>query len=219
MRKLVFLHGAGANTQAHHDFAHELLPAIKKCFNVYDVTVYGDSIAYGYGNRNISWFDMLYGAQNALKLAQNGEKITDVLRKIKKDTHSYQTLICAVGINDLLQPTPVLGKHAFTDLLSEYEAVLNIATKKAERVWVQSVLPVRENLFPRQDWLEADMWAHNETITCFNAALADLCQRLNVRFLDFYTPFAGQDLTTLYGDAVHLNDKGQTFLKTLYEKA
>ena len=45
----------------------------------YKFGVYGDSIAFGYGNNNQSWFDELYLGSNALKLAQNGEKIEDVL--------------------------------------------------------------------------------------------------------------------------------------------
>ena len=51
----------------------------------YKFGVYGDSIAFGYGNNNQSWFDELYLGNEALKLAQNGEKIEDVLSKIKQD--------------------------------------------------------------------------------------------------------------------------------------
>ena len=53
----------------------------------YRFGVYGDSIAFGYGNNNHSWFDELYFANEALKLAQNGEKIEDVLNKIKQDNN------------------------------------------------------------------------------------------------------------------------------------
>lgn len=37
----------------------------------YKFGVYGDSIAFGYGNNNQSWFDELYLGNEALKLAQN----------------------------------------------------------------------------------------------------------------------------------------------------
>ena len=47
----------------------------------YKFGVYGDSIAFGYGNNNQSWFDELYLGSNALKLAQNGEKIEDVFNE------------------------------------------------------------------------------------------------------------------------------------------
>ena len=46
----------------------------------YKFGVYGDSIAFGYGNNNQSWFDELYLGNEALKLAQNGEKINPDLR-------------------------------------------------------------------------------------------------------------------------------------------
>ncbi len=185
---------------------------------MYDFAVYGDSIAYGYGNADESWFDKLYSDKKSIKLAQNGEKTADVLRKIKNDDNTYQTLIIAVGINDLLQTSPLAIKYSFADLLSQYTDILQIATGKAERVIVQSVLPVREDLFPNQDWLDIDMWAQNETIVQFNAALNLLCQKFAVTFVDFYNIFTEQNLTTLYCDAVHLNNRGQAFLKTLYEQ-
>ncbi len=184
---------------------------------MYDFGVYGDSIAYGYGNRNISWFDKLYQGSNSVKLAQNGEKIADVLRKIKNDNNSYHTLIIAVGVNDLLQPVPNTETGSFSDLLSQYEEILHIAREKAQHLVVQSVLPARESLFPNQDWLDVDMWVHNETIVRFNRELSELCQKCAVHFVDFYDAFSVQDLTALYCDAVHLNDKGQLFLKALYE--
>ncbi len=202
----------------HNEFADELLSALKKCFQIYNVGVYGDSIAFGYGNNNISWFDKLHKGKNALKLAQNGEKIANVLQKSKTDNKSYSTLIFAIGINDLLQISPLVTKRSFSDLLSQYEEILKRAKEKAQHVIVQSVLPVREDLFPNQDWLDIDMWAHNETITCFNTSLALLCQKLSIQFIDFYTVFEKQNLADLYCDAVHLNNEGQTFLKELYEK-
>lgn len=66
--------------------------------------VYGDSIAFGYGNGNYSWFDRLAENKTALKLAQNGAKIADVAAALANDKNYYQTLFIAVGINDLLQP-------------------------------------------------------------------------------------------------------------------
>ena len=61
----------------------------------YKFGVYGDSIAFGYGNNNQSWFDELYLGNEALKLAQNGEKIEDVLSNIKQDNNHYDTLFFA----------------------------------------------------------------------------------------------------------------------------
>jgi hypothetical protein len=38
----------------------------------YQYGVYGDSIAFGYGNNNQSWFDINYKGLKSIKLAQNG---------------------------------------------------------------------------------------------------------------------------------------------------
>ena len=85
----------------------------------YKFGVYGDSIAFGYGNNNQSWFDELYLGSNALKLAQNGEKIEDVLSKIKQDNNHYDTLFLAVGINNLLSTSPQNNQIPITELISK----------------------------------------------------------------------------------------------------
>ena len=76
----------------------------------YRFGVYGDSIAFGYGNNNQSWFDELYLGSNALKLAQNGEKIEDVLSKIKQDNNHYDTLFFAVELTICYQLRPKVIK-------------------------------------------------------------------------------------------------------------
>ncbi len=186
---------------------------------VYEFGVYGDSIAFGYGNHNISWFDILSVQRNSFKLAQNGAKIADVLHKIKFDTSQYEILFFAVGINDLLQSSPSSEDFSCQDLLANYEEILQIAKTKSSRVIVQSVLPVREALFPNQDWLDHKMWAQNKLIVCFNAELAKLCQKLAIDFYDFYTLFLERDLNNLYLDAVHLNNDGQVLLSEFYYQA
>ena len=61
----------------------------------YKFGVYGDSIAFGYCNNNQSWFDEIYLENEALKLAQNGEKIKD-------DIAVNQTVIIKKGKNKFL---------------------------------------------------------------------------------------------------------------------
>ena len=51
----------------------------------YALGVYGDSIAFGYGNEDGSWFDKLEGFSSKIKMAQNGEIINNVLLKISAD--------------------------------------------------------------------------------------------------------------------------------------
>ena len=123
----------------------------------YKFGVYGDSIAFGYGNNNQSWLDELYLGNEALKLAQNGEKIEDVLRKIKQDNNHYDTLFFAVGINDLLSEAPKPDQIDISSLINRYEEVLKTAKIRASNIIVQSVLPVREELFPNQSslWLSS----------------------------------------------------------------
>ena len=184
----------------------------------YKFGVYGDSIAFGYGNNNQSWFDELYLGNEALKLAQNGEKIEDVLSKIKQDNNHYDTLFLAVGINDLLSTSPKSNQIVISELIGKYKEILEIAKNKALKVMVQSVLPAREELFPNQAWLDEDKWAFNSDIELFNQKLQQLCSELNVAYLDTYSEFCTKNLAERYIDAVHLNKHGQSELAKVYKK-
>ena len=183
----------------------------------YKFGVYGDSIAFGYGNNNQSWFDELYLENKSLKLAQNGEKIEDVLNKIKQDNNHYDTLFLAVGINDLLSTSPQSNQIAIPELIGKYKEILEIAENKASKVVVQSVLPAREELFPNQVWLDEDKWAFNSDIELFNQKLAELCSEFNILYLDAYSEFCAKNLAELYIDAVHLNKQGQSKLAMDYK--
>ncbi|MBE6444724.1 MAG: hypothetical protein E7019_01505 [Alphaproteobacteria bacterium] len=184
----------------------------------YKFGVYGDSIAFGYGNNNQSWFDELYLGNEALKLAQNGEQIEGVLRKIKQDDNHYDTLFLAVGINNLLSVTPKPNQIDISSLINQYEEVLKVAKTKASNIIVQSVLPAREELFPNQAWLDEDKWGFNADVETFNQKLAELCEKHQIKYLNAYTNFSSLDLSKIYMDAVHLNKQGQSELANVYNK-
>lgn len=184
----------------------------------YKFGVYGDSIAFGYGNNNQSWFDELYLSDNSLKLAKNGEKIEDVLLKIKQDNNTYNTLIFAVGTNDLLSQNPQPNQINISNLINQYEEVLKVAQTKSINIVVQSVLPIREELFPNQDWLNDDKWCFNLDVEVFNEKLLQLCNQYQIKYLDAYTRFYELKLSEIYIDAVHLNKVGQNNLAKLYKE-
>ena len=184
----------------------------------YKFGVYGDSIAFGYGNNNQSWFDELYLGNEALKIAQNGEQIEGVLRKIKQDDNHYDTLFLAVGINNLLSGAPKPNQINISSLINRYEEVLKVAKTKASNIIVQSILPVREELFPNQAWLDEDKWGFNADVETFNQKLAELCETHQIKYLDAYTNFSSLDLSKIYMDAVHLNKEGQQELAMVYNK-
>ena len=63
------------------------------------------------------------------------------------------------------------------------------AELKAKEVVVLSVLPVREDEFPSQNWLDEDMWCFNSDIINFNENVRLLCNKYNVQFFDVYNKF------------------------------
>lgn len=191
---------------------------MQEFFMNYNLGVYGDSIAYGYGNNNKSWFDMLSSGVSAIKLAQNGENISEVLKKICNDENNYQTLIIAVGINDLLQVSQNPQDLLIMSLVAQYEEVLKIAKAKADKIIIQSVLPIREELFPHQDWLDCEKWAFNINAIKFNQNILNLTKKHGLIYLDTYNGFKVLQLSEFYIDAVHLNEQGQQNLFREYEK-
>ena len=185
----------------------------------YKFGVYGDSIAFGYGNDGRSWFDILTDKQTAAKHALNGEKIIDVLNKIECDKNHYHVLIFAVGINDLLKDSDNPANCDIKTIITNFEKILEIAVKIADKIIIQSVLPVREEQFPNQNWLDKPQWAFNTNIENFNIKLQNLAQERKVTFLNAYDKFPIFDLNEVLIDAVHLNINGHLRLVKLYQES
>lgn len=181
----------------------------------YQYGVYGDSIAFGYGNNNQSWFDINYKGLKSIKLAQNGETIGNVLEKIKVDNNFFEILYIAVGVNDLLSYLPKANAVDLSLLINQYNEILKIAHDKAKKIIVLSVLPVREEEFPNQNWLDENKWVFNLDIQEFNMKLNLLCDKYCAKFIDTYSEFCSCNLKEFYNDAVHLNKLGQEKLASL----
>lgn len=183
----------------------------------YEISVYGDSIAYGYGSNNKSWFDNLIIFNNKIKNAQNGETTSAVLEKLIKDTNTYNIIIIAVGVNDLLQESRKAEDFVNIKLMAQYNQIIAIAKTKADKVIIQSVLPVIEKRFPNQSWLDTPQYAFNKTIETFNRMLQYLAKEHSITYLDIYEIFKTKELEKIYTDAVHLNSEGQKELQNIYQ--
>lgn len=183
----------------------------------YEISVYGDSIAYGYGSNNKSWFDNIINFNNKIKNAQNGETTSAVLEKLIKDTNTYNIIIIAVGVNDLLQESRKAEDFVNIKLMAQYNQIIAIAKTKADKVIIQSVLPVIEKRFPNQSWLDTPQYAFNKTIETFNHMLQYLAKEHGITYLDIYEIFKTKELEKIYTDAVHLNSEGQKELQNIYQ--
>ena len=182
----------------------------------YALGVYGDSIAFGYGNEDGSWFDKLEGFSSKIKMAQNGEIINNVLLKISADSNTYQTLILAVGINNFLNTSPINDNPKVEEKILEYEEVLKIAKTKAKHIVVQSVLPVIESKFPNQAYLDDPRWVFNANAIAFNKMLKPLAQKYGAQFVDAFSVFNAKNLEDVYFDGIHPNVTGQNLLLEIY---
>ena len=171
----------------------------------YSVGVYGDSISFGYGNNDVSWFDLLSGFKNKLKLSQNGETINNVLTKISEDDNTYEI-------------SPVADDSQMQNSMLMYENILKIALQKSDKVVLQNLLPVIENKFPNQKYLDAPKYVFNCNIVSFNKFLERLSVKYGVMLIDAYTFFNKKRLDEVYFDGVHPNEQGQILLLQIYQK-
>lgn len=114
-----------------------------------------------------------------------------------------------IGINDLLQ-----GKDQKM-ILQSYRKILEKFQRYPEiKLFVQSVLPVNSNVV-------YDKRLENSEIKAFNEELKQLCQELNVSFIDLYPSFVNPETGMLHDnyttDGLHLSGKGYLVWKKQLE--
>ena len=117
-----------------------------------------------------------------------------------------------------MQDSPVVDTSSVNKYIKQYEQILQIAEKISSKIVVQSLLPVIENKFPNQKYLDEPKWIFNINVIEFNKLLKTLAQKYHAQYVDTYSVFNKQNLSTLYFDAVHPNGLGQTLLFDIYTK-
>ncbi len=206
---IVHLSSIWHNKHWHYSFIYRTFKNVE--IIVMKVAVYGDSIAYGFGSGDKSWFDLLPDNYQKSKFAVNGAITEEVLEEILKHDEKFDIIFLAVGINDLFN----MINFNYGFLLEQYEEILNIAKEKANKVVVQAVLPMLETgTFP--------IWFQREEplkliIESFNIKLAELAKNRGCIFVDAHSEFLKLDLTKFYADDVHLNRAGQQKLFEIYD--
>lgn len=183
----------------------------------YCIGVYGDSISFGYGNNDTSWFDRLNGFVHKNKMAQNGETVENVFSKLLNDNNQYKILILAVGVNNFLQDFPQPDSSNVHQTLSVYEQIIELAKDKSEKFIIQNALPIIEERFPNQKYLDEPKWIYNSNIIAFNKGLYRLAKKHNVQLIDMHKVFDEKNLCDLYFDGVHPNINGQNLLLSVYQ--
>ena len=122
------------------------------------------------------------------------------------------TVFIMVGTNDLnAAANSKKGEQETIDeMMEDYEAILDTFATEAPdtKVYVESVLPMREGDSNRKDY--------NESIVEFNNRLSKMCEEKHVAYIDFWTPMVGEDGTLIeeYSlDGLHITSAAYQIMK------
>jgi lysophospholipase L1-like esterase len=133
------------------------------------------------------------------------ERLGEVVRS------SPDKIFIMIGINDLS------SKRKIAEIVSNYDNILQFIRKKSSRtrIFVQSVLPVNENIPHRLGH------AKNSDVMKLNAKLRGLCAQYGIKFIDLFPLFANEQnmlKEEFTFDGLHPNGKGYLVWKSAIEK-
>ena len=137
-----------------------------------DVVFYGDSITY-----NGKW-QQYFPANSVMNLDVSGDLIESLVVRMPL-LHAVQPGKCFVmiGMNDLNYYGDVEKSLADFDVLAQL--LLRLQQEQGTRIYVQSVLPVNENITVFQ--------VSNQQIRQFNAGLKQLAQAYGFTYIDVHS--------------------------------
>jgi lysophospholipase L1-like esterase len=188
--------------------------------------VYGDSIAFGYYDKEGGWTDRLkrYFADESAKdqpeldtlvynLAISGDTTNEVLRRLKKETvpRSWEdrktTFIFAIGINDtiIIDGKCATSENKFSNNLNE---IITYSKKFSDDIIF--VGPTLVGKSPLQ-WSPTEIYK-NKHIRKYNEILRRFSQTYNLPYLDMVKTFESISYKNLLIDHLHPNTKGHEFI-------
>lgn len=143
-----------------------------------------------------------------VNLAKPGFRVADALNQVK-DTQDRETLIVGVGVNDTanildLNSSNTLGPN-IEDFRRDYTKLLELAKQKFSRVIALGLLPSTEQ---KAQLGTMEVQYFNETIVEFNKAIRELCESLDVEFVDLLPSFLSKE-DELLMDHIHPNEEGK----------
>jgi lysophospholipase L1-like esterase len=171
-----------------------------------EIVFLGDSIT-DFGR----WNEM-FNNVNIKNRGIRGDRTDGVLGRLNEIVSSSpDKIFLMIGINDLS------SKKKLSEIVSNYEQILRYIIEKTPqtKIYVQSVLPVNENIPNRLGH------AKTEDVIKLNSELKVLCLRYGIKYIDLFHLF-GNDSDQLKReytiDGLHPNGKGYLMWKSAIEK-
>ncbi|MBL8638743.1 MAG: alpha/beta fold hydrolase [Alphaproteobacteria bacterium] len=185
----------------------------------------GDSITNGcFDDRAIGWFGRL--SEKLVKhyptrvgfnnLAMDGDRTIDVYHRLCAEalTRKPDILFIACGVNDLTRWQSPSAPMDFSRTLRKemWMNLLKTATDNIKQVYVLSILPVDEKVFPQPGEYDEPLYIKNEDIIAYNEEIKRWCADFDVVFLDTHSLFMQENLEEVLLDGVHPLTKGHEII-------
>lgn len=202
--------------------------------NHMQILAYGDSITQGFYDSIGGWVQRLrtYLEQNDFKdnlgairifnMGVSGNTSSDLLNRFESETRNRlrypnPILLFSIGINDTQY-----GKDNNTTLISldQFKENIKLLIQKAQLISPKIVFlgltPVDEQRTSPCSWKPISY--KNQAILTYHQALADICSKHHISFINLYDEWIHSEYKKLLIDGLHPNDEGhQKIFETLKE--
>ncbi|OOM12043.1 GDSL-type esterase/lipase family protein [Clostridium saccharobutylicum] len=178
--------------------------------NNFNIIFFGDSLTVGYGvSKENSWVYKLTEKLHfhSLNKACNGDTTPSMISRYYTDVLMYSPskIFIMAGTNDLLLGRSVNSIIENIDLM--IKDAININSKIIIGIPPKIIGQMASKIFAPSSFYD---YAESE-LKILREQLIDLCNRYNIKFIDFYTLTINQD-ERIYLDGLHLNSLGHELM-------
>ncbi len=190
-----------------------------------EIACLGDSIANGFFDKTAKgWIARTIEKLNEQKpygfylnnYARSGDRSCDAFHKLCHSVVSMRpdVLLIAVGINDIQRWDNAQSPLGLSMAVSEeyWGGIINVAKKNVPRIFVFGLIPCNEDAMPEKGVNDRPLWVRNEDIKTYNRFLANLCEKENLEFCNFYDNFEKTGGNALLYDGSHPNEHGHEWM-------
>lgn len=200
-----------------------------------NILVFGDSITFGYYDKEGGWVDRLkkhllkISIENKFEhdlkvynLGISGDTSEEILKRFDSEVKprnwvSQETIILiSIGLNDSIL---ISGKNKVSIDKSKknIKLLLTKAKSYSKKVMVTGPTPVEEERVSPMPWSPTESW-NNENIRKYNEIVKDICKQYKVDYLEFFDIFYKRDYKKLMYDGAHPNTKGHKIIFDIVKK-
>lgn len=165
--------------------------------------IFGDSIALGEGDPHGGWAKKLSQEHSVENLSVDGATTNDLLKNFPTTINNQSTLIIALGVNDSIF-------IPLTQFKQNLIQIINPPQKHTKNIVFVGPAPVDQPKVGPIPW-ESDYSYINQTIEQFSQAIADICIKKKLKFIDLFHQLPETYIQTL-PDGIHPNPLGHKMI-------